>query len=220
MIIDSIDNLDIIIEETNNHLIKEKGKYEKIKEQLTESNKNIEKISLDLELLEKVNVLFQKTSEFARNQAKTQIESLVTNCLQFVFDDNLEFQIEIKELNGRPSANFFVITQNKDSQVKLEPELSRGGGVVDVVSLALRIAFLEVHKPKIEGPLMLDEPAKHVSSDYIFNVSSFLKKVSELFGRQIIMITHNDFLAAIGDQSYNVKINDGISYIEKSDLDI
>lgn len=218
MIINNIDELDLIIENMSNHLIKEKGKYEKIKEQLNSNKKESEEITLDLDLLEKVNILFQRTSEFARNQAKIQIESLVTNCLQFVFADNLEFEIEIKESNGRPSAKFFVVTQNEDNEIRLEPELSRGGGVVDVVSLALRIAFLEIHKPKIEGPLMLDEPAKHVSSDYIFNVSNFLKKVSELFGRQIIMITHDDFLAAIGDRSYNVALKDGVSYIEESEL--
>lgn len=219
MVINNLNELDIQIDRINNHLIKEKGKSEKTKEQLSNNKSNSEEILLELDLLEKVNLLFQRTSEFARNQAKLQIESLVTNCLEFVFDDNIKFEIEIKELNGRPHAKFYVVTNQGENEVKLEPELSRGGGVVDVVSLALRIAFLEIHKPKIEGPLMLDEPGKHVSSNYIFNVSSFLKKVSELFGRQIIMITHNDFLSSIGDNSYIVQLDNGISSVEQLKLE-
>ncbi len=219
MIINNLNELDIQIDRINNHLIKEKGKSEKIKEQLTNNKSNSQEILLEINLLEKVNLLFQRTSEFARNQAKLQIESLVTNCLEFVFDDNIKFEIEIKELNGRPHAKFYVVTNQGENEVRLEPELSRGGGVVDVVSLALRIAFLEIHKPKIEGPLMLDEPGKHVSSNYIFNVSSFLKKVSELFGRQIIMITHNDFLSSIGDNSYIVQLDNGISNVEQLKLE-
>ena len=219
MIINNLNELDIQIDRINNHLIKEKGKSEKIKEQLTNNKSNSQEILLEINLLEKVNLLFQRTSEFARNQAKLQIESLVTNCLEFVFDDNIKFEIEIKELNGRPHAKFYVVTNQGENEVRLEPELSRGGGVVDVVSLALRIAFLEIHKPKIEGPLMLDEPGKHVSSNYIFNVSSFLKKVSELFGRQIIMITHNDFLYSIVDNSYIVKLDNVISNVEQLKLE-
>ena len=82
--------------------------------------------------------------------------------------------------------------------IKTKPEQSRGGGVIDIISLALRIAFLQIHKPKIEGPLILDEPAKHVSEDYIFNVADFLKRASEMFNRQIIIVTHNNHLSAIG----------------------
>ena len=102
-----------------------------------------------------------------------------------------------------------------DILIKTKPELSRGGGVVDIVSLALRIAILQTHKPKIQGPLILDEPAKHVSDEYIFNVADFLKQTSELFNRQIIMVTHNNHLAAIGNNSYRVDIKDSQSTVIK-----
>ncbi len=209
------------LEETINgykiFIAREKGKRDKLEDRLKENNQKIQELKLSMDLLEKVNILFQKTSEYARNQAKNQIESLVSKCLQFIFEAEIEFKIEIEELRGRPSAKFYIVTRMEDREVKLEPENSKGGGVVDIVSLALRIAFLETHKPKILGPLILDEPAKHVSGEYIYNVSDFLKQNSEIFNRQIIMVTHDNFLAAIGDVSYTVKIEKGTSLVTKTE---
>lgn len=213
--ITEIKDLDNYLIKAKDFLSREQGKSEKLKEQLDVNKKDAIKIELELELLNKVSILFQKTSEFAREQAKIQVESLVTKCLQFIFDSNIEFLIEIEELRGKANAEFYVVSQSDDSIIKTKPELSRGGGVVDIVSLALRIAFLQTHKPRIEGPLILDEPAKHVSDDYIFNVADFLKQTSELFNRQIIMVTHNDHLASIGSSAHRVELKGFTSTISE-----
>lgn len=213
--INSYEILDDYINKIDSYISKEQGKKEKILEQINENNNLIKNIQLQIDLIEKVSLLLQRTSEFARNQAKIQIESLVTNCLQYIFESNIEFKIEIEELYGKPNAEFFVITEADNTVIKTKPEQSRGGGVVDIISLALRIAFLQVHKPRIEGPLILDEPAKHVSEDYIFNVADFLKKTSEMFDRQIIMVTHNNHLSSIGTNAYRVSMKGSESHIEK-----
>ncbi len=214
MIID-LQELDNCLIKSKEYLSRELGKRDKIKEQLEMHKDNLHNIEIELELLSKVNILFQKTSEFAREQAKNQIESLVTKCLQFIFESDIEFLIEIEEQRGKSNAEFYVVNRMEDMLVKTKPELSRGGGVVDIVSLALRIAFLQTHKPKIQGPLILDEPAKHVSDEFIFNVADFLKQTSELFNRQIIMVTHNNHLAAIGSNAYRVEIKGSESTVTK-----
>ena len=204
--ITQITELEEYLAKSKEFLSIELGKYSKLKEQVAINKENSKKIELELELLDKVTILFQKTSEFAREQAKVQIESLVTKCLQFVFETEIEFLIEIEELRGKANAEFYVVNESEDRIIKTKPELSRGGGVVDIVSLALRIAFLQTHKPRIEGPLILDEPAKHVSDEYIYNVADFLKQTSSLFNRQIIMVTHDDHLASIGTSAYRVDL--------------
>ena len=65
--------LENIIVELNSYISKEQGKRERIQEQIEENNKVIKQIDNQIELNEKVVVLLQKTSEFARNQAKLQI---------------------------------------------------------------------------------------------------------------------------------------------------
>lgn len=213
-----VNNLDLLesnINELRNFITKECGKREKLLEQLKEYEEEIIELEKNIELLEKVSILFQKTSEFARNQAKSQIESLVTKCLQYIFESNIKFTIEIEELRNKANAQFYVISEDGGLEIKTRPELSRGGGVVDIVSLALRIAFLQIHKPTIQGPLILDEPAKHVSEDYIYNVGDFLRETSEMFNRQVIMVTHNQHLSAISENSYRIDLEGSTSIATK-----
>ncbi|MDR7869962.1 MAG: ATPase [Tissierellaceae bacterium] len=213
--INNLNSLDANITKLKGFLAKESGKKEKLIEQLNESKSELIIVSDSIELLDKVVILYQKTSEFAREQAKIQIESLVTKCLQFIFESNIEFVIEIEELRNKANAEFYVLNENEDTIIKTKPELSRGGGVVDIVSLALRIAFLQIYKPKIEGPLILDEPAKHVSDDYIVNVGDFLKQTSEMFNRQIIMVTHNQHLSNISNYCYRVELDGTTSSVSR-----
>lgn len=213
--IDNSFELEKKISDLKNYLSRESGKKDKILEQIDHNVKTISEIEKNIELLEKVNILLQKTSEYAREQAKKQIEIIVTNCLQYVFDADMEFKVEIEELYGKPNAEFYVVSKINEELIKTKPELSRGGGIVDIISLAFRMSFLQIHKPLIEGPLILDEPAKHVSEEYIFNVADFLKRTSDMFDRQIIMVTHNNHLSSISTNAYRVHLNGSKSMVEK-----
>ncbi len=213
--IKSTSEFDTYLNNLSSFLAKEEGKKEIIKDQIKEFEEDLKNIDFELDLLMKVSILLQKTADYSREQAKKQIETLVTKCLQYIFETNIEFIIETEELRGKSSAEFYVTNIIEDTIIKTKPELSRGGGVVDIVALALRIAFLQIHKPRIEGPLILDEPAKHVSEEFIFNVADFLKQTSELFDRQVIMVTHNDHLASIASNINKVTIKDGISLVNK-----
>lgn len=167
---------------------------------------------LEIEKLEKVVILLKKTSEYAREQTKQQIERLVTNCLRFVFENEVSFEIEFRETKTN-FADFYVIDKYGDYHVKTDPETSRGGGIVDIVALALRVAFIQTGQPISEGPIILDEPAKHVSNEYIDKVSEFIKKLSESFQRQVIMVTHSQNLSAIGDRSFRIEKKDSGSQV-------
>lgn len=213
--INNIEDLENQIVQLKDFYSRESGKRDRIKEEIENYNEQLQKINSNIDLLEKVNILLQRTSEYAREQSKKQIEALVTNCLQYIFDSSIEFKIEIEELYGKPNAEFYVITRHDNTLIKTKPQLSRGGGIVDIVSLALRIAFLQIHRPKVEGPIILDEPAKHVSEDYIFNVAEFLKQVSEMFNRQIIMVTHNSHLSSVASNSYRVELKGTESHVSR-----
>ena len=186
-------------------------------QKIEELKSEIKSINDYEEILSKVVVLFQKTSKHGRSQAKEQIEDIVTKCLQFIFETDIEFSIRLTERGEVPQAEFLVISNYDGYSVETKPEDSRGGGIVDIVSIALRLAFIQIHKPFIEGPILLDEPGKHVSSDYIFNLGEFLRQSSQMFRRQIIMVTHNNHLSQICDLSYNVDIKNGISIVEKKE---
>ncbi len=164
-------------------------------------------------VFEQVIVLLQQTAEHARAQAKAQIEMLVTNTLRSVFGEDYRFQIDLVEKAGRPEAEFYVFSRYGGEELQSRPQESRGGGVVDVVSLGLRIAMLETYRPRLEGPLILDEPAKHVSDDFIAPTAQFLQMISQYFRRQVVMVTHNPHLAETAEVAYQVVLRDGASQV-------
>lgn len=211
----NLNDLDLKLQELNNKIVSEEGKIQILEEQLKNIETNLSEKEKYSDILLQVSLLFQKTSEFAREQSKRQIEDTVTKCLQFIFETDIEFIIELSESRSVPVAEFFVQSNyNEGYSVKTQPEISRGGGVVDVISLALRIAFMQLNQPELLGPLILDEPGKHVSNDYIFNLGEFLKKSSMIFNRQIIMVTHNPHLSQICDKSFQVTIRNGVSEVK------
>lgn len=212
---DKIIDLQNSIQQLDTFIEVETGKQKILQDQSYEIEMKISKLKIEERLFEEVVILLQKVAEYARNQAKSQIEELVTRCLQYILENSTEFIIEFSESRNLPIAQFYAQTIYDGYSVKSKPENSRGGGIVDIVTLALRIAFLEIHEPRLEGPLFLDEPGKHVSNDYIFNLGEFIRECANLFDRQIIMVTHNDYLSQICDTSYRVEIKNGISQVLK-----
>lgn len=192
---------------------------EKLEKDLNAKQNELEEVANLIDVLEQVRLLLQRASEYAREQIKQQIEMLVTHCLQFVFGPNLEFEIELSEVRGKTNAEFYVVSIYDDVKIKTKPQDARGGGVVDVISLALRIAVIQSTDLYKDGPLILDEPAKHVSNEYINNVAQFLKQISDVFHRQIIMVTHNQYLSEIADLAYKVELKNGISEVTEFGLE-
>lgn len=164
-----------------------------------------------LDLNEKVQRLLQLTSDFARQQAKSRIEEIVTSALTVVFGKDYKFQLSLEIRANRPEVDYWLESEGIVTQLK-PPDYDRGGGVADVVSLALRLAVAELSE--VKGPIFLDEVGKHVSAEYAPNVAYFLKEYSQKFGRQMILITHNEALAEIGDISIGVSQLAGKSVVK------
>ena len=168
----------------------------------------------DIETWEKVQMLFTEVGNYAREQLKVRIEETVTAALLAVFGEGLTFRINMYQVGGQPAAEWQVISQYGDLEVAASPEDARGGGITDVVSLTLRLAMLELVRPKPGGPVILDEPAKMVSAEYAGNLAYFLKQYAASTGRQAIMVTHNAALAEMADRSYLVTQNEGVSEVK------
>lgn len=157
-----------------------------------------------------VQILLQKTSDYARQQVKTRIEDIVSEALNVVFGGSHKFIIDLSLRGSQPIAEYYL--NDGSILTKLEkPDYDRGGGKVDIIALALRLAVGEMEG--VAGPLFLDEVGKHVSKEYAPAVAYFLKEYSANFDRQIILITHNADLAEIGETSLSVKRNNGKSEV-------
>lgn len=181
------------------------GKRDQLVSQRAKAEKDRLSAEKALATFDLVQILLQKTSEFAREQIKARVEEIVSQALNVVFGGTHRFIIGLDVRAGQPVADYYL----DDGQVitKLEkPDYDRGGGKIDVICLALKLAIGELEG--IKGPLFLDEVGKHVSKEYRPHVAYFLKQYSAQFDRQIILITHSTELAEIGDLGLEVTQND------------
>lgn len=192
-----------------------KGKYETLLSTKNKLSFDKDNILSENDVFTQARLLLSESSKYAKEQIKSQIENMVTHGLQYVFGEDKRFEIEIVESKNKTEAEFYVISTQDGVEIKTKPQDSRGGGVVDIVSLILKVAILESYSPKIEGPLILDEPAKHVSDEYIEKVGEFLSEITQYFGRQVIMVTHNYHLSELAETRYEVSQENGISQVAK-----
>lgn len=192
-----------------------KGKRDLLVQQKEQKGTDLQEVIHNISTYEQVQLLLSKSSEFAREQLKQKIEETVTAALRSIFEDpGISFNIELSS-GANPAASWQVISSYKDFEVAANPEDARGGGVTDVVSLALRLALLELARPKHEGPVILDEPGKMISREYLPNVAAFLTKYGEKIGRQIIMVTHHGILVDAADVAWFVQREKGVSKAEQ-----
>lgn len=192
------------------------GKYQQLQTDITDFDNKLKIGQNNISNLEDICQLYQKASEEARIVYIQQLEALVTEALQAVFGSNIQFVIETIESRGKPEVRFYVDIKQDDQIIHAEPEDAFGGGVVDVISLALRLAVLQLyHDPKLNGPIILDEPGKHVSENYAVQLGGFLKEYVDSFNRQTIMNTHQPFFSAIADNTLSVTLTAGKSIVSE-----
>lgn len=199
------------LRQSSEKVITKLGERELLRKQKKAALNRLEQAESELRDFDLVQILLQQTSEYARQQAKQQIEEIVTSALSVVFGKDYRFIVNIEVKANQPVAEYWLESEGVTTQLK-PPDYDRGGGVADVVSLALKLAVGELSG--IRGPLFLDEVGKHVSAEYAQNVAYFLKEFSSKFERQAILITHNPVLAEIGDVSLQVKQIGGKSKVE------
>jgi len=190
------------------------GARDLLQRQLETKETELTRAQEDIAVWEKVQMLFAKVSEYAREQLKARIEETVTAALVTVFGEGYAFRINLRTIGGQPTAEWQVISQYGDFEVAASPEDSRGGGIVDIVSIALRLAMLELIRPKLGGPIIFDEAAKMVSREYLPNLAYFFKQYAAKTGKQIVLITHAEQLAEAADMSYMVTLKDGESEVK------
>lgn len=218
---------------------KAQGKRDLVEQQLRQKEADLVLARGDIKTWQQTQVLLSKVAEFAREQLKLHIEKTVTAGMQAAFEDDSSFIVKMTSYDNKPAAKWLVSTKHsvsgKDGSdgkdvsdgsdmgsvstcVTNNPEEGDGGGATDIVSLALRMAVLELGRPKPGGGLFLDEPGKMLDkqTSLLENTAEFIKQYLRHTGRQGLMITHHDPLAQIADVSYRCQKVNGVSEVARN----
>lgn len=137
---------------------------------------------------EQSQIIIQEVAQEVQQSCHKQIAEVVTRCLEAVFpDDPYQFVIHFHQKRGRTEAELVLV---RDGQ-EMNPLKATGGGVVDLVSFALRLSCLVLSHPRKRKLLVLDEPFSMVSKEYRQGIRQLIEQLSTDLGVQIIMVTHS-----------------------------
>lgn len=189
-----IKNLESSFEAFTDKVGQLKGEYHTLKDQQEQSESLISKLREDEETYSKAVELLSLVQQETRDKVKETFEELVTYALNYIFQsDKYKFELIFGRRGNLQELNFAVKTPDKDEPMDLLD--TSGGGVINIVSFALRLILMEICTPKIKGFLILDETFANLSAEYQPMVSELLAELKMRFKRQIIMITHsNEFI--------------------------
>ena len=99
---------------------------------------------------------------------------------------------------------------------KLRRKDDEGGGLIDVISFALRVVLHSLETPQSRNVLVLDEPLKWTGK-LMSKAGQMIKEISNRLGLQVILVTHEPELSEIADRSFFVEQVDGISNVTVMD---
>jgi DNA repair exonuclease SbcCD ATPase subunit len=140
----------------------------------------------NLDAAKQARELSQSIAQEVQLRAYKAVASVVSRCLETVFDEPYTFKMDFVQRRGRTEV---VLAFERDG-VELDPMTASGGGVVDVASFALRMAAILISKSQGRRMLVLDEPFKFVSEQYRPMIRELLEVLSKELGVQILMVTH------------------------------
>jgi len=141
---------------------------------------------------EQAQKIVQEVASAVQRSAHQKVASVVTRCLQAVFDDPYEFEINFERKRGKTEATMLLARRG----MKIRPMEAVGGSVIDIAAFALRLANLVLAKPPKRRVLILDEPFRFVSPKLRPRVRKLLETLAEEMGIQFILVTHDSALAA------------------------
>ena len=179
--------------------------------QLDEMSRECKALEETNKVLTSVLLLLEQCNIAARDFVKVEVEQLVTQGLRSIFeDDTIQFNIDFITKRNQIEAEFTLSREEDKTRIQGDILSTYGGGVVDVISISLRIIIMQLMK--VKGPLILDEPGKNISAQFISAFGKFLTEVSNTFDRQIVMITHNSKLVEFANNIIEVYQTNGVSH--------
>lgn len=185
-----IEQLESKLNSLNSELNSLSGKCSLLGEQISASEYKLKELAHKREVYRKSVELLTLVQKATKEKIKEGFENIVTYALRYIYNDDYAFELEFGRRGNLQEIDFNVKTP--DFKEAFDPKETSGGGVLDILSLALRIALLELAKPKIEGFVILDEPFKHLSKEYLIRAGEFLQAINKRIHRQIIMVTHKE----------------------------
>lgn len=168
------------------------SEYNTAKQMLAKEKEILDESKRNLSDLQEAQKIVQATAAEVQNRVHQRIATIVTRCLQTVYNEPWSFKVYFEQKRGKTEARMVVVDEAGN---ETDPAEENGGGVVDLAAFALRIITLLMKKPAARKLLVLDEPFRFLTS-HAEQVKTLLKSLSDELDIQFIVVTHDRGLVA------------------------
>lgn len=200
-IIEELKNLETQYKIFSDEVVKIKHEHKLMMENIEKTKKLIIKSENDRKTHCKAVELLTIVQGVTRDKIKDGFENIVSWGLKYIFQEDYKFCLVFGRRGNLNELDFAIKSPDLDEAIN--PMDSRGGGILNVVSMVLRLVLMEVSTPKINGFMILDESFKNVNGQqYINQLNQFVLDINEKFNRQIIHITDMENFKS--DSNYNL----------------
>ena len=138
-----------------------------------------------LDVLEQAREVVKRVGAETQHGLTVRLSGLVTECLQSVLGAGYEFEMLIQERGGSSYIDMFIV----DGGEPYDPLEAKGGTVVDVITMALRVSCL-VLDAQAGQTLWLDEPFRFVSKNLQPALARMLERLGSSLQVQFMIVTH------------------------------
>lgn len=191
-------------------LNRQKGIKESLEQRLSDSECKIKKYKKAIKNLEDAAIILKIVAQQTQEELQYRISEIVTLALNSVFEDDWTFNIDFVFKRGKTEAEIYI---EKNGE-KYNPMDDMGGGIVDVVSFALRIMAWTLQEPQSNNTIVLDEPFRFLSKDMQVKAGIMLKELSDKLNLQFIIVTHEESLIECADRVFTVTQKNGKSEVK------
>lgn len=197
------------IRELRSSLDQQKGQRTQIEDSLLAFRIKLRDANRSLHKHEQAKEVVREVGLKTQQQLQFHISDITSLALDAVFDNPYQLKVEFVQRRNKTECDLTFVRDD----LEIDPIEASGVGAIDTASFALRIASWSMMRPKSRNTIILDEPFKHLSTNYQERASTMIKEISQKLGIQFIIVTHEETLAAAADKVFEVSIKKGISKI-------
>ena len=180
---------------------------ERYKKSELASNVDLKVLETKKEVLKKAADVLLKLQELTSEKGLRALTEMVTASLQQVFDDrNYFFEAEVEDKRGVKTIKLNLAEKTGDVVLTSSVRNEIGGGVRAVIGLICQCFYIKTLG--IDRTLFIDESLSQLSDDYIDNLFTLMRSLSEMGEFKFVLVTHDVRFIPYADILYRCEMGD------------
>jgi len=201
------------IDRTINLFNKKVGELDSLIKRKDDLESSISKQQKRIKYIEEAKEIIKAVGHATQIQIKDYFEDICSTAMNLVFEEEA-YEIDLQFVSRRDTTECDIMFTRDGNE--FVPEDGAGFGAINVACLALRVTCWALDAPRPHNTLILDEPFRDLSSEYMINASKMLKHLSKELGIQFIIVTHKQELKEEADKSFHVTKRNNKSKVRSS----